>query len=126
MTSVLSLGSAVYNTVASGTLPAFYHLAPQSQNPPYAEVILLSGIDDYTFDDKGFNASFLVKVISDRQFPLEAIQAYDTVHGILQDASISFTGYSVIRIRRESIVNYQDNERFWHVGGNYNFEVWEN
>jgi len=127
MTNILLAGSAIYNAADSATsLPVYFQLAPQSQNPPFVEVSFVSGMDERTFTDKGLNCIYMVKVVSDRQFPLEAIQAYDDLHSILEDSAITFNDYSLLRIRRESIIQYQDPERFWHIGGNYNLEFWEN
>ena len=126
MTNFLLAGSAIFNKLTGGTIPVFYQLAPQAQSPPFVEIVFMSGMDERTFTDKGLNTTFLVKVISDRQYPLQAIQAYGGIHDLLEDAVITFDDYNLLMIRRESIVQYQDPDRFWHVGGNYNLDIWEN
>ena len=78
-----------------------------------------------TFNDKGLNADYVVKVISDKNFPEEGIRLYGDVHELVQDASLTIPGYSVLRVRRESILQYEDQMHFWNVGGLYNFDIWK-
>jgi hypothetical protein len=121
-----ALGSALYSKLGgTAASPAVYYaLAPQGSTPPYVIVQRLNAVDEYTFSGEGVSADYVVKVISNRQWPVEAWNAYGTVHSTLQGASLSITGFSALRCERRSTVEYIDPERFWHVGGVYRVEAW--
>jgi hypothetical protein len=50
---------------------------------------------------------------------------YSSVHSNIQDIVFSIPGYNVIKIRRESILTYEDQMHFWNVGGLYNLQIWK-
>lgn len=126
MNDLLHVGSALYNHIKNnGTIECYYHKAKQSASVPYCLVYFMTGNDDYTFNDNGLNADYVVKVISDKNFPEEAIRLYGDIHEFVQDASLTIPGYSVLRVRRESILQYEDQMHFWNVGGLYNFDIWK-
>lgn len=121
-----AFGSAIYSKLGgTAASPAVYYaLAPQGSQPPYIIVQRLSAVDEYTFTGQGVSADYVVKVVSNRQWPVEAWNAYGTVHSTLQDASLSITGFTALRCERRSTVEYIDPERYWHVGGIYRVEAW--
>ena len=126
MNDLLHVGSALFNHIKNnGTIDCYYHKAKQSATVPYCLVYFMSANDDYTFNDKGLNADYVVKVISDKNFPEEGIRIYGDIHELVQDASLTIPGYSVLRVRRESILQFEDQMHFWNVGGLYNFDVWK-
>lgn len=124
---MMAMGSAIYNKLGgtAATPAVYYALAPQSTQPPYVIVQRLSAADEYTFTGQGVSAEYVVKVVSNRQWPSEAWAAYGTVHNTLQDASLTIPGYTALRCERSSTVEYIDPERFWHVGGIYRVEAWQ-
>jgi len=120
------LGSALYNKISTaGTVTTYYQKAPQSGTPPFCIISFVNANDDYVFSKKGVQGDYFVKVISDKNFPEQAIVLYSSIHDILQDVSLTIPGYSVIKIRRESLVQYEDQFHFWNVGGLYNLEIWQ-
>ena len=124
MNDLLHVGSALFNHIKNnGTIDCYYHKAKQSASVPYCLVYFMSANDDYTFNDKSLNADYVVKVISDKNFPEEAIRLYGDIHEIVQDSSLSMPGYNVIRLRRESILEYEDQFHFWNIGGLYNLDI---
>jgi len=126
MNDLLHVGSALYNHIKNnGTIDCYYHKAKQSASVPYCLVYFMSANDDYTFNDKGLNVDYVVKVISDKNFPEESIRLYGDIHELVQDVSLTIPGYSVLRVRRESILQYEDQMHFWNVGGLYNFDIWK-
>ena len=126
MNELLLMGSALYNYINTlGTITTYYQKAPQSATVPFVIIQLMSATDDYSFTDQGINADYSIKVISDRNFPLHAIQLYGSTHSLIQDGTIAVEGNSVLRIRRESIFQFEDSEHFWNVGGIYNFNIWQ-
>ena len=122
-----AFASAVY-TALGGTAanpPAYYAIAPQGSTPPYTVFQRMSASDEYTFDSRGVGADYMVKVISNRQWPGEAYNAYGSVHTAIQNAALSISGYTALRCERRTTIEYQDNDRFWHVGGIYRIEGWQ-
>ncbi len=119
------LGSAIYSALGgtAATPKAFYGVAPQGNAYPYTTIHRQAAIDVYTFNSDEVSADYVVKVVSNRQWPGEAYAAYGTVHAALQDAALSVTGYSALRCERQATIEYQDSERFWHVGGIYRIEI---
>lgn len=126
MNDLLHVGSALYNYIATnGTVTTYYQKAKQSATVPYCLVYFMNANDDYTFDSKGLNADYVIKVVSDKAFPEEAIRLYGDVHDIIQDSGFTIPNYEVIRVRRESILQYEDQSHFWNVGGLYNIDIWK-
>jgi hypothetical protein len=125
-----ALGSALYTAIgtALGTvtpLAVYQGLAPQGSAPPYAVFNQQTARDEYTFTSRGISASYQVKIVSNRQFANEAQLAYDRVHRSLQDAPLTVTGYNLLRMRRETTIQFMDPDRFWHVGGVYRIDIQE-
>lgn len=123
------VGSALFNKVrTSGTIATYFQKAPQSATTPYTLVYFMTANDDYTFTDDGLNADYVVKVVTsqDKQYhPEQALALYSSVHAALQDTNFTIPGYTIIRIRRESILTYEDQSHFWNVGGLYNLDIWK-
>lgn len=126
MNDHLLVGSACYNHIrTNGTVTTYFHKAPQNASVPYCLVYFMTANDDYTFSDQGLNADYIVKVISNKNHPEEAIRLYGDIHELFQNADLQIPGYDVIRVRRESLLNYEDQSHFWNVGGLYNIDVWK-
>lgn len=122
-----AFASALY-TALGGTASsprAYYALAPQGATPPYTIFQRMSASDEYTFDQQGVGADYMVKVVSNRTWPGEAANAYGTVHAAIQDAALTIGGYTALRCERRTTIEYLDNDRFWHVGGIYRVEAWK-
>lgn len=126
MNDLLLMGSALYQYLTTnGTATIYYQKAPQGATVPYTVIQFMNAVDEYTFNDKGVSSDYAIKVVSDRKFPFDAIQLYGYIHTLVQDGSVSVAGYDLLRIRRESIFQYQDPQDFWNVGGIYNLDIWE-
>lgn len=119
------IGSAVYGVLSAGTVPVFHTIAPQGSAVPYAIMQPQQpGVDSYTFGaGREISADWVVKVISDRQWPGEAINLFTYMDGLMQDAALAVAGWRVLRCRRLSSLQYQDPDRFWHVGGVYRVDL---
>lgn len=123
-----AVGSAVYSRLAPPLGSALYDaVARVTVTPPYTVWQVLDTDDDYTFGNGGSTTESLfvmVKTISDRYYPDEARTIYGTVHTYMQNAPLSVGGYTVLRCQRDgSRFQYQDNEKFWHVGATYRLEI---
>lgn len=120
-----ALASAVYNALggSAGTPTPYYALAPQGSQPPYVVFQRMSASDSYTFTSSEVGADYMVKVISNRQWPGEAYNAYGSVHAALQGRALTIGGYQALRCERRTTLEYMDNDRYWHVGGIYRIEA---
>lgn len=124
MSDTVLLGSAVVNAVASATsVPAYYGLVPQGSAFPAITVNRQDAFDEYTFDSHTVNADYLVKALSNRNYPYEAAAIYDTVHSGINNKQLVVTGFQALRFLRTTTVEYRDTEGYWHVGGIYRVVV---
>lgn len=119
------LGSAIYSALGgtAATPRAFYGVAPQGQPYPVTTINRQAAVDVYTFTSSEVSADYVVKVVSNRQWPGEAYAAYGTVHAALHGATLSVPGFTPLRCERQYTIEYQDSDRFWHVGGIYRVEI---
>lgn len=121
----LLIGSAIYSKLSAGTLNVYHWLGPQGGTPPYCVYNRMAAVDEYTFGTgHGVNADYLIKVVSNRDWPGEAQSAYTAIHNLIQDAALSISGMTSIRCRRKSTIEYRDPDGYWHVGGVYRVEAW--
>lgn len=120
-----AFGSAIYSALGgTASSPAVYYaLAPQGTEPPYVIFQRQAGADEYTFTSQTVNTEYVVKVVSNRNWPTEARAAYGTVHNTIQNAALSMTGFTLLRCERVSTIEYIDPDRYWHVGGIYRIEA---
>lgn len=120
-----AFASAVYSALGgtASTPPAYYALAPQGAQPPYVIFQRMAASDVYTFTSSEVGADYMVKVISNRQWLGEAYAAYGSVHATLQAKHLNISGMTALRCERRTTIEYQDNDRYWHVGGIYRIEA---
>ena len=125
----VNLDTAIYNTlnVASITNEAtggvYNGLAPQGIEPPFVVFQAMSKIDDYfAFTGRGGSAVYLVKAIDRSVWPKSAGDIDTQIDSVMQDASLSITGYGLLMCRRESdvyLVEDQTGVVYQHIGGLY-------
>lgn len=122
-----ALGSAVNQLVDGATsLSVHYALAPQGQPHPYVIFQRQEGRDEHTFTGKGVSADYVVKVVGREQWPTGLQREYDAIHGQIEGGgTVAVNGYNLLRFERQATIEYQDPGQFWHVGGLYRVEVWE-
>lgn len=124
MSDLLALGTAIYNAIGTVAGSVYYGIAPQGAALPYIVVARDAASDDYVFGGKPIiEASYVVKAVSNRQWPNEAWQRYGTAHAQLQARQLTVTGYNALRCLRRVTLEYQDGDRYWHVGGVYDIEI---
>lgn len=129
MNEAAALGSALYSKLSgAGTAQGvnlYYALAPQGSVPaPYAIVQQQASVDDYAFGSyREVSADYVVKIVSDDEYPTGSYALYDLYDAALQDAALSVSGWSVLRVRRVSRIEYQDTRKFWHVGGLFRIDL---
>ena len=112
--------AAVTNEATGGV---FNSLAPQNTEPPYVVLQAMSKVDDYwSYTARGGQATYLVKVIDRSPWPKTASDIDTQIDSVMQDASLSITGHSLITCRRESdfyLVEDQGGVVYQHIGGLY-------
>jgi hypothetical protein len=123
-TDFQAIGSALYSALGGTAGTVYYGLAPQGQAPPYILVARQSGADEYTFTSSGVSADYLVKAVSNREWPgAEAYPRYAIAHALIQNKSLTVTGYQALRCQRTTTVEYRDQQGYWHVGGVYRIDI---
>jgi hypothetical protein len=122
---ILAIGTAIYNRLhAQATVDVYYAIADQGATPPYTVYQRMTASDEYAFGTaRQVNADYMVKVISNRKWPGEALAVYEHIHNAMQDAPLAVTGFTCLRCRRSSTIEYRDPDSFWHVGGIFSVEI---
>jgi len=123
-----AIGSALYSRLADqGTVNTYHTLAPQQGTPPYCTFNPQNpGIDGYVMSGSAMvSTDYVVKVVSNRNWPTEAIDIYTHIHNAVQDLGTAVPGYSLMYCRRTSGVQYRDPDGYWHVGGLYRIDIQE-
>lgn len=121
-----ALGSALYGYLGTAcTVPVYYALASQGGTPPYAIIQRQSAVDEYTFTDSGVSTEYTIRVVSNRVWPGEAYLVYGSLHSVLENAPLLATGFTVLRCRRRSTIEYREPSGYWNVGGIYRIDLWE-
>lgn len=124
-----AIGSAFYAYVGTAiNVPLYQNLAPQGGTPPYCVYQIQTALDDYVFggrDDSIVDADVVVRVVSNRYWPGEAMLVYGgSVHPKVQNAPLVVSGHTLLRCERMSNIGpYQDSDRYWHAGGLYRISV---
>lgn len=125
----VNLDTAIFSTlnVESVTNEAtggvFNGVAPQGAEPPFVVFQAMSKMDDYfAYTGRGGEAVYMVKVIDQSPWPKSAGDIDTQVDSVMQDASLSITGFSLLSCRREEdiyLVEDQEGVIYQHVGGLY-------
>ena len=125
----VNLDTAIFNVlnVASVTNEAtggvFNGVAPQGTEPPFVVFSAMSKTDDYfAYSERGGQAVYMVKAIDRSPWPKSAGDIDTQLDSVMQDASLSITGHSLISCRREEdiyLVEDLAGVMYQHVGGLY-------
>ncbi len=91
--------------------------------PPYVIFQAFSKIDDnFSFTGRGADAVYMVKAITKTPWPKDAATIDTQVDALLENVTLSITGYSQLVCRRQSDVYLTENvggEVYTHQGGLY-------
>ena len=117
--SVLNV-AAVTNEATGGV---FNGIAPQGTEPPFVVFSAMSKTDDYfAYTERGGQAVYMIKAIDRSPWPKSAGDIDTQIDSVMQDASLSIAGHTLIECRRESdiyLVEDLDGVTYQHVGGLY-------
>ena len=117
--SVLNV-AAVTNEATGGV---FNSIAPEGTEPPYVVFAAMSKVDDYfAYTGRGGSAIYMVKAIDRSPWPKGAGDIDTQIDSVMQDASLSISGHTLLACRRESdiyLIDDQAGVTYQHVGGLY-------
>lgn len=117
--------NALLGAPAAGYSKAIYHnLAPGDSNYPYVVFSKQSGVPTEAMGDPSALETdvWLVKVIDQNTSADPAEAAAARVQALLNDAALSISGATHLYLRRQSDVEYEEEDRgnrFQHVGALY-------
>jgi hypothetical protein len=101
--------------------------APQGSVEPYVVFQEQAGVDSYTFNARDARSLvYLVKVVDVGPSGLRAAQAAERIDTLLTDKALSLSGFNNLRIRRESDVEYTENDNgtiYQHYGALFRVDV---
>ena len=130
----VNLDTAIYSVlnVASVTNEAtggvFNSIAPQGTEPPFVIFQAMSKTDEYwSFSSgRGGAAVYMVKEVTRGPWPKSAGDIDTQIDSVMQDASLSVSGFSLLTCRRqEDVYLIEDDEGviYQHVGGLYSINA---
>ena len=112
--------AAVTNEATGGV---YNTMAPEGVEPPFVVFQAMSKTDDYfAYSERGGTAMYMVKAITRSVWPKEAGDIDTQIDSVMQDASLSVSGHSLISCRREEdiyLVEDQGGVVYHHIGGLY-------
>lgn len=101
--------------------------APQGSVEPYVVYQQLAGVDSYTFNARDARSLvYLVKVVDVGPSGLRAAQAAERIDVLLTDKGLSLSGFTNLRLRRESDVEYTEvdnGKTYQHYGALFRVDV---
>lgn len=101
--------------------------APQGSVEPYVVFQQQAGTDSYTFTARdGRSLVYLVKAVDRAPSGLRAAQMAERVETLLHDKPLTLSGWSTLRLRRESDVEYVEVDNgviYQHYGALYRVDV---
>lgn len=110
-----------------GVTGVYRILAPQGSVEPYVVFQQQAGVDSYTFNAReGRSLVYLVKVVDRSPSGLRAAQAAERIDALLTDKALSLSGYSNLRLRKESDIEYVEGDNgiaYQHYGALYRVDV---
>ncbi len=101
--------------------------APQGSVEPYVVFQEQAGVDSYTFNARDARSLvYLVKAVDVGPSGLRAAQAAERIDTLLTDKPLTITGWTNLRLRRESDVEYSEidnGKTYQHIGALFRVDV---
>ena len=117
-------GDPTLATLAPGGV--FREVAPQGVAEPYVIVQLMGHQDEYSLNRaQAFeDFTFMVKAVQQSSSGTTAQSVADRVHALLQNGTLTITGYRLVDMKRTERIAYVEidddrDRRFQHRGGLY-------
>lgn len=101
--------------------------AEQNTKPPYVVFQVSAKEDDYySFTGRGGDAVYIVKAVTQEPWPKVAATIDTEIDSLLQDATLSISGFGQLLCRRQNDIYLTENvggEDFTHQGGLYSIQA---
>lgn len=111
-------------TLAPGGV--FREIAPQGATEPYIIVQMMRHSDEYLINrGEAFEEfTYMVKAVQRTTSGATVQSVSDRIHTVLQDSTMTITGYNLITMQREERIAYVEldenrDQRYQHRGGIY-------
>ena len=117
---LLSATTALLNVAPGGVHNT---VAPRDAKYPMVVFQAITKLDEHTFSGRFANAVYLVKAISKSPWPKEAGTIDTQIDAVLEDASLSISGFTQLLCRRTEDFYFPEDEGgavYQHQGGMYN------
>lgn len=112
---------------ALGCTGVYRQIAPQGSVEPYVVFQQQAGTDSYNFSARDARTLlYLVKAVDASTSGLRAAQMAERIDTLLTDKPLTLTGWTNIRLRRESDVEYIETDAgktYQHYGALYRIDV---
>ena len=132
-TALYSLLAADVAGTATGTLGqlgatgVYRAVASQGSVEPYIVFNQQAGTDGYTFSSRDTRSLlYQVKAVGKGSSALVPAQMAERIDALLTDQPLTLTGWTNIRLRRESDVEYVEvanGQQYHHMGGLYRVDI---
>lgn len=120
-------GTATGTLGQLGATNVYRALASQGSVEPYVIFNEQAGTDSYTFSARDARSLlYQVKAVGKGSSALVPAQMAERIDALLTDAPLSLSGWTNIRLRRESDVEYVEvanGQQYHHLGGLYRVDV---
>lgn len=122
------IASATTGTLGNlGVTAAAKNIAPAGTAAPYIIFQKMSGIDDWTFNDlTSRDLVYMIKVVASGNSALGAGKALARIAVLLNDGSLSISGFTLLRSRQESDIDYSETSSgitYHHIGGLFRISI---
>lgn len=132
-TALYSLLAADVAGTATGTLGqlgatgVYRMVATQGSVEPYIVFNQQAGTDSYTFASRDVRSLlYQVKAVGKGSSALTPAKLAERIDALLTDHALSLTGWTNLRLRRESDVEYLEvanGQQYHHIGGLYRVDI---
>lgn len=122
-----AMGTVAGSLNALGITGVYRMYAPQTATLPYVVFNEQAGVNDWTFNALGWRSCvYQVKAVGQGHSGSVIATASDRLDTILNDVTLSLTGWTCKRLRRESDIEYAEESEgvlYHHVGGLYRIDI---
>jgi hypothetical protein len=120
--SRFNTGTNSLKTAVGGRM--YPHEAADAATMPYVVYYLVDDLNEYTFSDDTERINVQFSIYSDSNSPGQALDLYENLKSLYDDAALTVTGYTVIRCQRGQMQLMRDEEMgTWHLFVDYEIEI---
>lgn len=120
--SHFNTGTNDLKTAVGGRM--YPHEAADNATLPYIVYYLIDDINEYNFSDDTQRLTVQFSIYSDSNSPGQALDIFEYLKALYDDASLSVTGFRTIRCQRGQMQLNRDEEfETWHCFTDYEIEI---